>query len=471
MCSTLGHRCASTSRQQRGGGYGHGDRHGTGTPGTPDGGRDHALTVETSSTSASPAPDHLPLRPSAGRSPKQVFLDGKPEGLNRRSCAPHLARRGVGYHPCPAGVTPAPTSNTREPMPSRPDPKETEAVLMGGEARYTVMVVRLGTRLSSRHRIWRLGFAAREDDVLAHRQRCRGAMRVTARLIRDFNLTEEASIRLARAMGQTDDPPRRMADQHPHHPVVQTGGRHRRASGTAGGAQKLLPDMETLLLHVWRRQLVAAVSRKPGSPRTAERGRFPHYFPLIVGVSRTWSPSPRSTGTGRGRPRRRGGGGSKRHSADIVASCGGRIVKPWGTRSSTSPTTRQLGRGHRLQLAAGSKPTSSAGRAGRSGLRSGAGLLGDVFGTTVNRASRLTSFARPARSSSTGPRRPAQKTRRGLPGRSGARPPRARPGAAPALRAAAQFRVGSGRTRVTPPRYSPTAAGKALNEEVARAVP
>src|SRR5690606_3518130 len=288
----------------------------------------------TSSTSGPPPREFPLLRPDRPQRSGRMFLDGgAPEGLNRQSRAPHHCG-GVPTDPCPAGATPtAPTSNTREPMSSRPDPKETEAVLMGGEARYTRdEVVRLtGTSPEIVARVWRaLGFATRGDDAPAYTDSDVEAMRVTARLIREGTLTEEAAVRLARAMGQTMIRlavwQTNISTTLSYTPELDTDDH---LVPLAELAQELLPDMETLLLHVWRRQLAAAVSRSLAVQEQQSEDASPHYFPLIVGFAdlvsfTTLSRELDEVGLADVVE------GFEATSADIVASGGGRIVKTLG---------------------------------------------------------------------------------------------------------------------------------------------
>ena len=135
-------------------------------------------------------------------------------------------------------------------MSSRPDPKEIEAVLMGGEARYTRDEVAqlAGTSPEMAARLWRaLGFAARGDDTPAYTDSDVEAMRVTAELLRDGILTEEASVRLARAMGQTMI---RLAEWQTsilttlsYKPEVDTD---EHLGPLVGLAKELLPDINTV---------------------------------------------------------------------------------------------------------------------------------------------------------------------------------------------------------------------------------
>ena len=91
-------------------------------------------------------------------------------------------------------------------MSSRPDPKEIEAVLLGGEARYTreEAVRRAGASPEFAKRVWRaLGFATRSSESVAFTDSDVEALRVTTELMKNGVVDEDAVIRLARAMGQT----------------------------------------------------------------------------------------------------------------------------------------------------------------------------------------------------------------------------------------------------------------------------
>ncbi|MEY9215279.1 adenylate/guanylate cyclase domain-containing protein [Thermobifida halotolerans] len=283
-------------------------------------------------------------------------------------------------------------------MSSRPDPKEIEAVLLGGEARYTrEEVVRLaGTSPELASRIWRaLGFATRGEDTPAYTDSDVEAMRVTAELLRSGTLTEEAAVRLARAMGQTMT---RLAEWQTsilttlsYEPEVDLDGH---LGPLVGLAKELLPDVETLLLHIWRRQLAASVSRSLAVQEQREDAS-PHYFPLVVGFADLVS------FTALSRELNEVGladvvEGFEATSADIVASCGGRIVKTLGDEILYVADNARQAADIALQLAAGVKTHVEVPDV-RVGLAYGPvlALLGDVFGITVNRASRLTSFARP----------------------------------------------------------------------------
>ncbi|GAB3208900.1 adenylate/guanylate cyclase domain-containing protein [Marinactinospora thermotolerans] len=284
-------------------------------------------------------------------------------------------------------------------MPSRPDPKQIEAALMGGEALYTreEAVRRAGAPQEFATRIWRaLGFAARGDDTPAFTESDVEALRITANLLANGVLDEEAAIRLARAMGQTMA---RLAewqtsilttlDYTP--PETVEGGQ---LAPLVGITKDLLPDVERLLVHIWRRQLAASAARTLAVLEKNEDAA-PNYFPLVVGFADLVSFTTLS------RELDEAGlaevvEGFEATSADIVASSGGRVVKTLGDEVLYVTNSAAQAAEIALQLADGVKTHVEVPDV-RVGLAYGPvlALLGDVFGTTVNRASRLTSFARP----------------------------------------------------------------------------
>ena len=83
-------------------------------------------------------------------------------------------------------------------------------------------------------------------------------------------------------------------------------------------------------------------------------------------------------------------------AADIVASCGGRVVKTLGDEVLYVADSAAEAADIALRLASGIRTHVEVPDV-RVGMASGPVLTmhGDVFGTTVNRSSRLTSFARP----------------------------------------------------------------------------
>ncbi|TDQ51896.1 adenylate/guanylate cyclase domain-containing protein [Actinorugispora endophytica] len=284
-------------------------------------------------------------------------------------------------------------------MPSRPDPKEIEAVLLGGEARYTRdEAVRLsGASPEFAARVWRaLGFAARGDEAPAFTDSDVEALRITAGLLSSGLLDDDAAVRLARAMGQTMT---RLAEWQTsilstlsYAPEEEPDEKD--LGSLVGLAGKLLPDVEKLLVHIWRRQLAASASRSLAVLGQKE-DVSPNYFPLVVGFAdlvsfTTLSRELDEVGLADVVE------GFEATSADIVASSGGRVVKTLGDEILYVTDTPGQAAEIALQLADGVKTHVEVPDV-RVGIAYGPVLavLGDVFGTTVNRASRLTSFARP----------------------------------------------------------------------------
>lgn len=281
-------------------------------------------------------------------------------------------------------------------MPSRPDSKAIESTLLGGEALYTreQAVERSGTSLEFGTRIWRaLGFPNSGEGTIAFTENDVEALRVTGDLIKDGVLDEEAAVRLARAMGQTMA---RLADWQTS--ILSTlFYREDEAQGSdslVNRAKELLPDVERLLLHIWRRQLAASTAR---TLAVLENGSdvAPNYYPLIVGfadlvsfttLSRELDEIELSHVVE----------GFEATAADIVASGGGRVVKTLGDEVLYVADSARQAADIALRLASGVKTHVEVPDV-RVGVAYGPVLTmhGDVFGTTVNRSSRLTSFARP----------------------------------------------------------------------------
>ncbi|MBB6170051.1 adenylate cyclase [Nocardiopsis mwathae] len=284
-------------------------------------------------------------------------------------------------------------------MPSRPDPTEIEAALLGGEARYTrAEAVRLaGASPEFSGRVWRaLGFATRDEDAIAFTDSDVEALRVATRLLESGIVDDDAAIRLARAMGQTMT---RLAEWQTS--ILSTMSRgpegevgEDRLDSLVGIAEGVLPDVEVLLLHIWRRQLAASAARRIAFMESTESAA-PTYFPLAVGFAdlvsfTTLSRELDEVGLAEVVE------GFESTATDIVASGGGRVVKTLGDEILYVANTAKQAAEIALRLSVGVTTHIDVPDV-RVGVAYGPvlALLGDVFGTTVNRSSRLTSFARP----------------------------------------------------------------------------
>ncbi|MEU3308524.1 adenylate/guanylate cyclase domain-containing protein [Nocardiopsis sp. NPDC055551] len=282
-------------------------------------------------------------------------------------------------------------------MPSRPDPKAIESALLGGEAVYTrEQAVELsGADPELAGRVWRaLGFPTLGDDTIIFTESDVEALRIAHSLLDEGVLDEEGVVRFARAMGQTMA---RLADWQTSilsTLIFKDGGEDPANSPLMNQVKELLPDVERLLLHIWRRQLAASTARTLAVMSNGNDA-IPNYYPLIVGFADLVS----FTTLSRELDEMELAGvveGFEATAADIVASGGGRVVKTLGDEVLFVADSPTQAADIALRLASGVKTHVEVPDV-RVGVAYGPVLTlhGDVFGTTVNRSSRLTSFARP----------------------------------------------------------------------------
>ncbi|MDE3721196.1 adenylate/guanylate cyclase domain-containing protein [Nocardiopsis sp. N85] len=282
-------------------------------------------------------------------------------------------------------------------MSSRPDPKVIETALLGGETVYTreqaIELAAADPELAGR--IWRaLGFPTQSDDTVIFTESDVEALRLATGLLDDGVLDEEAVVRFARAMGQTMA---RLADWQTS---ILSTLLFREGEGADGAGplmnqvKELLPDVERLLLHIWRRQLAASTARTLAVMSNGGDG-VPNYYPLIVGFADLVSFTTLSRELDEVELAEVVEG-FEATAADIVASGGGRVVKTLGDEVLYVADDPVKAADIALRLASGVKTHVEVPDV-RVGLSTGPVLTlhGDVFGTTVNRSSRLTSFARP----------------------------------------------------------------------------
>ncbi|WP_131740097.1 adenylate/guanylate cyclase domain-containing protein [Actinomadura roseirufa] len=283
-----------------------------------------------------------------------------------------------------------------------PDPKEIEELLLGGELRYTrVDAVRLsGVTREFSGRLWRaFGYPSMPDDAVAYTEGDIAALCRIRGLMEDGVLDEDGVIRLVRAFGQTMT---RLAewqvnllrsmlghdlgDQQPSAQAVDT---------IVDIAERHVEEFEPLVVHAWRRQLAAAGTRAMAAAATRENGD-PSGRPMTtVGFADMVS----FTQVSRELEEielARVVEWFEETAADIIASCGGRLVKTLGDEVLFSAETPRIGAEIALTVAAAIQDETEVPDV-RVGVAYGPvlPLMGDVFGTTVNLAARLTSLARP----------------------------------------------------------------------------
>jgi len=275
----------------------------------------------------------------------------------------------------------------------RPTAEEIERLLAGVPARYTrgEVSVRAGVSAELAERIWRaLGFASPADDAVAFSDADVDALGRVRAMLDGALLDEETVIRMTRALGQTTA---RLAQWQAEIMVnrLLPQGEEPSAGDLARvleTAQLLLPDFERLLIHVWRAQLAAAGTRLLAIADLNDE-RLPASVPLAVGFADLVSFTRRARELDE-RELAALVEGFEARAADVVAAHGARLVKTLGDEVLfTAPTP--------VQAAAIALDLVDAEEL-RIGMAYGPVLpvMGDVFGTTVNLAARLTAVARPA---------------------------------------------------------------------------
>lgn len=289
------------------------------------------------------------------------------------------------------------TSQTSHGNSLGPRPEEIEKTLLRGERRYTrrQMADLSGISLDYAQRIWRaLGFAEVPEDEAAFTDGDLAALRRVAEIFRSGLVSEELALRLARAMGQTMA---RLAEWQIDAVVDSLASSDEPLADDAlrlalEVAERLAPEFEALLLQVWRRQLAASGSRVLAAGDTAlspTRTRRTVGFVDLVSFTEL--------------SRKIGEDelvdlveGFENISADVVTEFGGRVVKTLGDEVLFVTDDPAGGAEVALRLAERFRLDEEAPDV-RVGVAYGTVLLrvGDVFGTTVNLANRLTSFARP----------------------------------------------------------------------------
>ncbi|MFI0724552.1 adenylate/guanylate cyclase domain-containing protein [Streptomyces sp. NPDC021224] len=266
-----------------------------------------------------------------------------------------------------------------------------EQLILGAPRRYTPFQAArtAGVSMDLAARFWRaMGFAdigqakaLTEADVLA--------LRRLAGLVEAGLLSESMAIQVARSTGQTTA---RLADwqtdsfleglTEPPEPGMT------RAEVAYPLVELLLPELEEFLIYVWRRQVAAATSRVVQSDdEEAVDRRLAVGFADLVGFTRL---------TRRLEEEELGElvEAFETTAADQVAAYGGRLIKTLGDEvlfvADDPGTASEIG--IRLIETMTGDETMPALRVGMA-FGTVTTRMGDVFGTTVNLASRLTSIA------------------------------------------------------------------------------
>jgi adenylate cyclase len=280
------------------------------------------------------------------------------------------------------------------------DPRDIEELLLGGEIRYTRVDVQRMTGVSREftQRLWRaFGYPHMPDDTVAFTEGDVTALYRIQRLMQDDVLDDADVIRMVRAVGQTMT---KLAEWQVNLLTSKIAGDLSEPPSVESVrfiidlAEKHIPDFEPLIVHAWRRQLAAAGTRAMAMAATEEDVIPPRTLATIgfadmvsfTQMSRELDEMDLARVVER----------FEETASDVIAANGGRLVKTLGDEVLFSADTPELGAEIALSVAETIKDETEVPDV-RVGVAYGPvlPLMGDVFGTTVNLAARLTSIARP----------------------------------------------------------------------------
>ncbi|EHR52132.1 family 3 adenylate cyclase [Saccharomonospora marina XMU15] len=267
-----------------------------------------------------------------------------------------------------------------------------EGMLLGGERKYTRLEVaqRAGVAQERSRKLWQaLGFASVGDDEVVFTDADVEAVRTTDRLIGTGLLQPELETAVARTVGLHLS---RLAEWQSQllwslieeHPELAADQRQ-----LVELVRQLLPELERVQNFVWRRHLAAYAGRALAAEEDLESGTQVVGFVDMVGYTRM---TRRVDEAQLGEVLERFEG----LATELIAEHHGRVVKMIGDEVlfvSDSPADA-------AEIALSLTERTSADErlpAVRAGLAAGRVLsrFGDVYGSVVNLASRLTSMARP----------------------------------------------------------------------------
>jgi adenylate cyclase len=276
-----------------------------------------------------------------------------------------------------------------------PGPDDLDALLLGAPRRYTREEVAemAGVPLERARRYWRvLGFAD-TGGARAFTDLDVEALRRLERLVDDGVMTQELAIGMVRALGHTMA---RLASWQVDLVLDDlsggTGIREQVSTEDAyATVDLLLPEIEPLLLHAWRLQLAASVQRVLGGEdeTLVDTVHLTVGFADLVGFTRLSARlGERELAAVVERFEQVG--------SDLVTAAGARVLKTLGDEVLFVAQHPAHAAGAAVALLDGFLGDDRIPEL-RIGLATGLVIyrMGDIFGQTVNLASRLTSLARP----------------------------------------------------------------------------
>lgn len=266
-----------------------------------------------------------------------------------------------------------------------------EQVLLDGQLRYRKadVAAAAGVSLDRAERLWQaLGFAHVDDDAVVFTSNDVAALGMLDRLVSAGVVTPELETAVARSLAQTMS---RLAEWQVGIFKSVLGDDFADLDTVAHFAKAMLPAMQQLQEHVWRRHLAATAARELTEVEAADQERtLVVGFADIVGYTRLIRDFSElelakliddfedlSTG--------------------VIAENYGRIVKTVGDEVLFVTDTAEHATEIALRLHEGIADRPQLPPL-RIGMAQGVVLarFGDVYGSTVNIASRLTSLAKPA---------------------------------------------------------------------------
>ncbi|MET7638168.1 adenylate/guanylate cyclase domain-containing protein [Streptomyces sp. NPDC005438] len=337
-----------------------------------------------------PAPRSSPTAPAEPAGSGGHAPDGSPVGEDTRAESDDPARPVDERWPEPS--PPEGEDGGDDVEEPEPNALRIEQLILGAERQYTPFQAAraAGVSMDLAARFWRaMGFAdigqakaLTESDVLA--------LRRLAGLVEAGLLNEAMAVQVARSTGQTTS---RLAewqiDSFLSGLTVSPEPGMSRMEVTYPLVQLLLPELEEFLIYVWRRQLAAATGRVVQAQDDEEMvdRRQCVGFADLVGFTRL---------TRRLEDEELGElvEAFETTAADLVAANGGRLIKALGDEILYVADDPAIAAEIGLRLIETLQADSTMPEL-RVGIAFGTvtSRMGDVFGNTVNLASRLTSIA------------------------------------------------------------------------------
>jgi adenylate cyclase len=268
-----------------------------------------------------------------------------------------------------------------------------EQILLGGKRKYTRLdvVEKTGVPEERARRLWRaLGFATVEDDEVVFTDADLEAIRISDRLVREGLIEADIEVSVTRALGQHLS---RLAEWQVHmlfSLIAENQELGKTEPQIARLVDRLLPELERVQNFVWRRHLAAYAGRALTAPEdNAEALTEVVGFVDMVGYTRLT---------------RRVDEGELSAVLDrfetvvteVIAEHHGRVVKMIGDEVLFVADSAIDAAEIALTLTERTSADNELPNV-RAGMASGRILsrFGDVYGSVVNLASRLTSVARP----------------------------------------------------------------------------